>query len=982
MLGSTIPVLSFSLPQSDPGYNPVTGAFTVVLGSSLNIYANVNIIGFGGNLLTISGNQNCTVFDIAAAVTSATLSGLNIANGAGTFGNGGGINNFGTLEVDNSTFSNNSATYGGAINNNSGSVTLNKTVFVGNNAAQVGGAINSSGGCLTIQNHCLFTNNSTTAPFSSGGAISSSTPATVLDSTFTGNSATFGGAIETFMVPSFIVKNCTFTNNQARDGGAIDNFESSITVTNSTFASNRATVAQAGTTNVAGGGIENAGGTAVIVNCTFFGNVAVGDATTPSFGGAIENFAGPAPATLTVTNCTLSANVAQNGGGLDNNGLAILGNTIVAANSGTVQGPDVFGSVNSLGNNLIGATDGSSGWIGSGTHADLTGTRAAPLNAFLGPLTNNGGPTQTMALQPRSPAADAGNNALLIDALGNPLTTDQRGFQRIVNGRVDIGAFEVRSITTLVVTPASSIFGQSVTLVAAVAQGNQSVKTGTVNFRDGVNGAFLAQGVPFDSNGRATITVTGLTAGTHALFAGFGGVSSVFDASGRTVLATVSQVVPAITWPAPAAITAGTALGTNQLNAVASAVVNGSTVSVPGMFTYTPAAGTVLPLGNNQPLSVIFTPSDALDFATVTAGNFINVISVATTTSVAASANPIVLGQAVTFTATVSAVASGIGTPTGTVQFQIDGSNFGPAVALAAGSASLSTSALGVGSHVITAVYNGDGTFLGSSGTLAGGELVQAGIILLDGTGQGSLAISGNGRVDAAGAPIVVDSRSTAAVTISGNGYADATALDVAGNTAITGHGSFQGTVHNGQAPSADPLAALLVPAAPSATFTGASYAGNTHVTLQPGTYVGGIQLSGQAAVTLLPGLYYLRGGGLSVSGNATLVGTGVLIYNAPSNSSDAISISGNGNVTLTPSDAGTYAGIVIFQDRTSTAPLSVTGNGQLNVTGTIYAAAAAITIAGHGALKDQFDLAAPIDASLIAFDLIVSGNGTVISRR
>ena len=61
-----------------------------------------------------------------------------------------------------------------------------------------------------------------------------------------------------------------------------------------------------------------------------------------------------------------------------------------------------------MGNNLIGKTDGSSGWVSS----DLTGTIAAPLNPLLAPLGNYGGPTQTMALLPGSPAIDAGNNAL------------------------------------------------------------------------------------------------------------------------------------------------------------------------------------------------------------------------------------------------------------------------------------------------------------------------------------------------------------------------------------------------------------------------------------------------------------------------------------------------------------------------------------------------------------------------------------------
>ena len=101
------------------------------------------------------------------------------------------------------------------------------------------------------------------------------------------------------------------------------------------------------------------------------------------------------------------------------------------------------------GNNLIGATDGSSGWVGS----DLTGTVAQPLNPLLAPLANYGGPTNTMALLPDSPAINAGSNALLPAGI----TTDQRGFNRIAGGTVDIGAFESQPIPLVVNTTADGI---------------------------------------------------------------------------------------------------------------------------------------------------------------------------------------------------------------------------------------------------------------------------------------------------------------------------------------------------------------------------------------------------------------------------------------------------------------------------------------------------------------------------------------------
>ena len=81
------------------------------------------------------------------------------------------------------------------------------------------------------------------------------------------------------------------------------------------------------------------------------------------------------------------------------------------------------------------------------------GNQVGVANPGLGPLADNGGPTQTIALVTGSPAIDKGSNALAVDpSSGQPLTTDQRGtgFARIVDGTVDIGAYEVQSYVTAV----------------------------------------------------------------------------------------------------------------------------------------------------------------------------------------------------------------------------------------------------------------------------------------------------------------------------------------------------------------------------------------------------------------------------------------------------------------------------------------------------------------------------------------------------
>src|SRR5207244_38522 len=103
------------------------------------------------------------------------------------------------------------------------------------------------------------------------------------------------------------------------------------------------------------------------------------------------------------------------------------------------------------------------------------------------------------------------------------------------------------------------------------------------------------------------------------------------------------------------------------------------------------------------------------NFSTSTSAALTQTVNQAsTTTAVTSSANPAVFGQPVTFTATVSAVAPSVGTPTGTVTFR-DGTTAPGTATLTNGTATLTTSGLSVGSHTITVVYGGDTNFLSST---------------------------------------------------------------------------------------------------------------------------------------------------------------------------------------------------------------------------------------------------------------------------
>src|SRR5262249_284543 len=133
--------------------------------------------------------------------------------------------------------------------------------------------------------------------------------------------------------------------------------------------------------------------------------------------------------------------------------------------------------------------------------------------------------------------------------------------------------------------------------------------------------------------------------------------------------------------------------------------------------------------------------------------------------------------------------------------------------------------------------------------------------------------------------------------------------------------------------------AAMVVQSQTQVSFTGGSH------TLSPGVYIGGISIS-NTSLTLLPGIYYLEGGGFQSKQSSTIVGTGVMIFNAPTKNSQGINING-GTITLSAPTSGTYQGLVIFQARQSAATFNLAGGAGTHLTGTVYLARGPAVISG-----------------------------------
>jgi hypothetical protein len=218
--------------------------------------------------------------------------------------------------------------------------------------------------------------------------------------TLTGGVAANGGAI--YSQGALTISNCTLSGNTANNstfngGGAVFNFHGTLTVSASTFSGNVANSLEGG------GAINNDAGTVTVTNSTLAYNQTAGTLA----GGGIYNDHG----TLTVSNSTLANNTAGKvgGGGIYSTGALALVNTIVADNTAPTDPDTELGSSGTAAgnNNLIGDGTGLTG-ITNGALGNQVGTSASPINPMLGPLTINGGTTDTLGLLPGSPAIGAG----------------------------------------------------------------------------------------------------------------------------------------------------------------------------------------------------------------------------------------------------------------------------------------------------------------------------------------------------------------------------------------------------------------------------------------------------------------------------------------------------------------------------------------------------------------------------------------------
>ncbi len=488
--------VSFVLKNGVAVYGGFAGTETLL--SQRNFTTNLTVLSGDIGTLGIATDNSYHVVDGSGVDSTAILDGFTIMDGYSVGGfypdtaSGGGIfDSAGSPTLNNLIVEDSQADNGGGMENYAGShPTLTHVTFKNDKASLAGGGMYNDASTPTLTN-VTFSGNSA---YDGAGMTNSHSNPTLTTVTFTGNSATYGGGMyDDGGGPT--LTGVTFSSNSAgKSGGWIFDSASSPTLTQVTFSSNSAgdsgggmyndspsnpvlteTIFDANTAVSNGGGIADEGSSPMLTDVTFSGNKVTsdvgngggmynhngsnaglknvtfsGNTVLHGFGGGMANFLS---SDSFLSNVTFSSNTAFEGGGMANDSSGpTLDNVTFSGNSADNQSgaildydshPLIYNSIFWGDNSEIANTSSTAtindSLVAGGCPVTSTCTHVIDADPVLGPLQNNGGFTQTMALGAGSAAIDAGNNATCA-------STDQRGVSRPQGPACDMGAYEVKAL--------------------------------------------------------------------------------------------------------------------------------------------------------------------------------------------------------------------------------------------------------------------------------------------------------------------------------------------------------------------------------------------------------------------------------------------------------------------------------------------------------------------------------------------------------
>nr|WP_257784388.1 pilus assembly protein TadG-related protein [Mesorhizobium loti] len=238
----------------------------------------------------------------------------------------------------------------------------------------------------------------------------------------------------------------------------------------------------------------------------------------------------------------------------------------------------------------------------------------------------------------------------------------------------------------------------------------------------------------------------------------------------------------------------------------------------------------------------------------------------------------------------------------------------------------------------------------------------KACMLALDPSASQAALFSGSTSVKVTGCSVMANSNASDAIKLQGSASLQADCLISGGGVSLSNPVTTVCAAPITQAlPAADPFADLPAPAASNPCQNA------NKSSLGPGTYCNGLSLSG--TVTLQPGVYVIQSGDFKVNANANVSGDGVTIYLA---GGSRVSMNGNATVSLSAPTSGTYSGVLMYGDRTSTGGQDTfNGTATSLLTGALYFPKQQVNYLGNFSGKNG--------CTQVVADLIQwSGNSTI----
>lgn len=259
----------------------------------------------------------------------------------------------------------------------------------------------------------------------------------------------------------------------------------------------------------------------------------------------------------------------------------------------------------------------------------------------------------------------------------------------------------------------------------------------------------------------------------------------------------------------------------------------------------------------------------------------------------------------------------------------------------------------------------------------AANDPVEPGITVLNAAQEGSASVSGQASVHTR--KFTVASNHSEAVVVNGRGRIQCADVRIAGGYDLDGnHAQIQGGIWTGYQGASDPLftqaAALNAMSAQYDEADGDNSNGSIEIsngnhTVEPGYYPGGIQISG-GNVTFQPGTYILRNG-MKISGQSAIEGEGVTFVILDGD----VLLAGGSAMRISPAEEGDLAGFSIAMPESHAGHISLTGNSDLWILGSIYAPSGSMSVTGQAV-----GTASPFVGEVVVVDtLTLAGRGSIL---